>query len=196
MHPSMDVSIWMCIHISYIILYIVSLYRFRYLSKSTWFYLSMCSSISLMSMCTRTMQDTYSSLPQIPWHSKSFKQCCQVPCNAYNFSTPWKNKVGNTQSIDLNPLWVAPLHQTQTLSWILTPKTQVPYLFFGQTCFQKQGRRPVDGRQRYIDVDTAWMVSIGHLNCSCVITSKDQRFGRGFYGILVILVHIKYDWNY
>ena len=76
------------------------------------------------------------------------------------------------------------------------PKNTGSILFFGQTCFQKQGRRPVDGRQRYIDVDTAWMVSIGHLNCSCVITSKDQRFGRGFYGILVILVHIKYDWNY
>lgn len=54
--------------------------------------------------------------------------------------------------------------------------------FFCQTCFQKQGRCPVDGRQRNIDVDTTWMVSIGHLNWTC--DDQNPWYRTGFIGNL------------
>lgn len=105
-YPSIHPSIHECIYLK-VYTYIISLCRFWHLS--TWFSLFMCSSIYLLFMYTRTMQDTYSSFHKFLYIQNSSNIVVRSLSKLTTSVLLEKTQV-ETQSIDLNPLWVAPLH--------------------------------------------------------------------------------------
>lgn len=103
-YPSIHPSIHECIYLK---VYIISLCCFRNLS--TWLSLFMRSSIYLLFMYTRTMQDTYSGFHKFLYIQNSSNIVVRSLSKLTTSVLLEKTKL-ETQSIDLNPLWVAPLH--------------------------------------------------------------------------------------